>query len=82
MVVKNIFKKGDRIEIKSLSGLKKGFGLKVGATGEIICPKFDPFDNGGFLLDGITPTDDVEIKLDCNNYHTIIPAKNITKVLN
>jgi hypothetical protein len=80
MKVKEVYQIGDRIEIKSMYGLKKGFGLKVGARGEIVEPKFDGFNNGGFLLDGITPVDDVVIKLDNVNYRTVIPRRNIKKV--
>jgi hypothetical protein len=82
MKTKETYQKGDKIEIKSMTGLKKGFGLKIGSTGEVVEPKFDAFNNGGFLLDGITPTDNIVVKLDCNNYRTIIPKKNIRKVLN
>ena len=82
MAIKETFKKDDKIKIKSTSGLKKGFGLKVGVEGVVVEPQFDAYDNGGFLLDGITPIDDVVVKLECNDYQTIIPRKNITKVLN
>lgn len=81
MAVKEVFQKDDKIKIKSISGLKKGFGLKVGVEGVVVEPQFDAFDNGGFLLDGITPMDDVVVKLECNDYRTVIPRKNITKVL-
>lgn len=80
MSTKDMFQKGDRIKIKSVSGLKKGFGLSVGSEGVVIDPHFDAFDNGGFLLDGVTPLNNVIIKLDNDNYQTIIPNKNITRV--
>lgn len=80
MSTEDIFQKGDRIKIKSVRGLKKGFGLSVGSEGVVIDPQFDAFNNGGFLLDGVTPLNDVIVKLDNNNYQTIIPKKNITRV--
>jgi len=79
MEVGNTFQRGDRIKVTSMNGLKKLFGLKVGSVGEFV-GYFDPYDNGGFDLEGTAPLEYIEVKFDGNDHHTVIPQKNITKV--